>query len=133
MAAAGPLTIVEPWVRAADAEMTAGYMMITNSGETDDALVTASSPIATVEIHETIVENEIARMRPIDSLVIPAQGMTELKPGGAHLMFIGLTEPLNPDDTVEITLTFESGAVLKLTVPVRDAGMMPAMDMDHGG
>lgn len=135
MSAAGPLTIVEPWVRAADGEMSAGYMMITNSSDSDDALVAASSPAATVEIHETIVENEIARMQQIEALVIPAQGMTELKPGGAHLMFIGLTEPLAAGSTLEITLTFESGAELALTVPVRDAGMMPTMemDMDHGG
>ena len=45
------------------------------------------------------------KMRPLDGgIEIPAGGMVTLKPGGMHLMLMGLAEPLEPGRMLEITL-----------------------------
>ncbi|HQV56683.1 MAG TPA: copper chaperone PCu(A)C [Ilumatobacteraceae bacterium] len=59
-------------------------------------------------------------MRKIDSLDIPAGTAVELKPGGYHVMLIGLVKPLVAGSNVELTLTFEKAGDVKVTVPVRD-------------
>lgn len=105
----------------ANDSVTAAYMTIQNGAGADDRLITVSADAAaTVEIHETIVENDVARMQMLPGgLEIPAGGSAELKPGGLHLMLIGLAHPLTPGQAVMLTLTFESGAVAVVRAPVR--------------
>ena len=65
---AGSIEVADPWSRATPrgASAGAGYMKITNTGTTPDRLVSESSDIArSVELHETSIENGIARMRPL--------------------------------------------------------------------
>lgn len=94
------------------------YMTITNDGGVDEELVSASTDRSSaVEIHETIVENEVGRMMPLDGpLVIPVGESVSLEPGGLHVMLVGLTDDIQLGDTFEVTLTFaEAGDV---TIPV---------------
>ncbi len=70
--------------------MSVAYLTIANN--TDEPLVIAdiSSPqFAGVEIHETIMTNDIARMRQLDALTIPPGRATELREGAEHLMLTG--------------------------------------------
>ena len=95
----------------------AAYMVIRNSGTTDDALVAVTTPAATVvELHETVpTASGEMMMQPVVSIPVPAGGMAELKPGGYHMMLIDLVAPLVEGTTIELTLTFQGGTVL--TVP----------------
>jgi copper(I)-binding protein len=96
------------------------YMNLRNAGPDPDALVAASSTAAeTVELHETIREGDVMRMRPVAKLEVPAGGALEMKPGGIHIMLINLKRDLRPGDLISITLTFERGAPVTLEVPVR--------------
>lgn len=97
------------------------YLNLKNETATADSLVGASSPAAaTVEIHETSADasGQMA-MHPVEKIALPAGGSVELKPGGYHVMLIGLTGELKAGDKVEVTLQFETAPDLVVTAEVR--------------
>jgi copper(I)-binding protein len=121
--AAMPIKIEEPWARATapGAKVGAGYMKI--SSPVDDRLVGASSPAAQrVELHVTVKEGDVMRMREVKAYDIPAKGGFELKPGGAHLMLVDLKAPLKEGTRVPMTLRFEKAGEVKVELQVRALG-----------
>jgi copper(I)-binding protein len=60
-------------------------------------------------------------MQPVDKIDVPAKGMVELKPGGFHIMLMGLKQPLVKGTSIDVTLTFASGASKTVKAEVRDA------------
>jgi len=59
-------------------------------------------------------------MQDVDALEIPPHGRCVLKPGGDHLMIIGLKSHPKPGDHIQLTLHFEPGGKeITLDVPVR--------------
>lgn len=60
-------------------------------------------------------------MQQIPGLDIPAGGQARLRPGGDHLMLIGLAAPLVAGQSIEVQLEFEHAGPVTVTVPVRDA------------
>lgn len=108
--AAGSLHIGQPWSRQTAPGQSAGggFLTIANRGTADDRLVSASSPVAAeVQIHRMTVEGGIMKMRRMaDGLVIPAGRTVALRPGGYHIMFIGLKRPLALGTSVPVTLRF---------------------------
>lgn len=99
---------------------SAAYMTLVNAGATDDAVVGATTDASdVVELHETTMEGDLMRMNPVTEIVIPANGEVELKPGGLHIMLIGLKQDLQAGDTVNLTLNLRSGGVITLAAPVR--------------
>ncbi len=103
--------------------LTAAYMLLVNVDESDHTLVSVSSPIVgDAQLHQTIVENDVARMVPQeDGLLIPANGFVLLAPGGYHIMLINVTQPLVEGDALPLTLTFENGLSWEVALPVYDA------------
>jgi hypothetical protein len=98
-------------------------MTIQNEGQKADRLRSATSPAAeAVELHETVNANGVMRMvaQP-DGWAVEPGSRLELKPGGKHVMLIGLLRPLQPGDTVEITLQFDNAGPIQVQVPVRSA------------
>jgi len=97
--------------------MTGGYVVITNNGNSDERLVAVSAGFAKrVELHEMIHDNGVMKMREREGgIQIPAGETVMLKPGGLHIMFMGLSETMIPGEMREITLEFVSGH--KATVP----------------
>jgi len=121
----------EAWARRAPmmpvmGQMHAGtgngavYVTLRNTAPETDTLVSASSDVAeSVEIHETIRDGDVMRMRPVAKLEIPAGGTLTMKPGGQHIMLINLKRELRPGDAVRLMLTFERAAPVLLDAPVR--------------
>ncbi len=110
----GALTITEVNARAAPAgERSAAYLTIANGGSAEDALLAAASDVAdTVEVHEVVMEGGLAKMQPVARIPVAAGGKETLRPGGYHVMFIGLRQELKEGSTIKVTLTFErAGAV----------------------
>ena len=96
------------------------YATIRNEGSSDDALVSATSGSAQkVELHEVKNEAGVMAMRPIEKLAVPAGGAVELKPGGYHIMLLGLKQELKPGDTVPVTLSFQKAAPVTINATVR--------------
>ena len=107
-------------------ETSAVYMQLSNTGEETITVVDADSTVPNiVELHETIIENDVARMEPVPAIVIEPGETVELRPGGKHVMLIDLTQSVAIDDEVEIELTFESGETATLTALVQDMMMDP--------
>ena len=107
------------------------FMTLKNTGSTDRALVSASSPAAeTVELHNHINDGGVMRMRRVDRIEVPAGGSAELKPGGYHVMLIGLRQPLKPETRIAVELQFDDGSRSNFDAPVRSIMQMP-MDHDH--
>jgi copper(I)-binding protein len=118
------LAVESVWMRNSPMMNNAGaaYMVIHNEGASEDRLISASSDAAaTIELHETKEVDGMMQMAPVEGgILVPADGMVELKPGGLHVMFIGLTRELNVGDEVEITLTFEKAGTMNVTAEVRE-------------
>lgn len=112
---------------------TAAFMVIRNSGSTDRTVVQAQSPAAkVVELHNHINDNGVMRMRPVDKIEIKAGGQAELKPGGLHIMLIGLTRSLKEGETVPITLKLDDGSSTRVEVPVRPILPATGIPAEHG-
>ncbi len=85
--------------------MSAGFMLLTNNSDSEIRISTVTSPAyGDIEIHESSIEDGVARMREIEELVVPANASVTLERGGLHLMLMEATG--NPDT---ISLTFMSG------------------------
>ena len=96
------------------------YVTLSNAGSQADALVSASSDAAqTVELHEVKNEGGVMKMRPVSAIPVPAGGKTELKPGGYHIMLMGLKHDLKPGEKVPVTLKFEHGGEVHVEAAVR--------------
>jgi protein SCO1/2 len=114
-----------PWVRRAPAmpdspSSAAGYVTIVNRGAMPDALVSATADVAaSVEIHETRNMSGMMMMEKVPKLVVPPGARVELKPGGYHLMLIGLKQALGPGQTVTLTLVFERAGSINTRAEVR--------------
>ncbi len=106
--AAAEVRVDEPWARATVAGQQASGAFMTLTSSIDAKLVGVQSPAAgTAEIHEMALENNVMRMRSIDSLALPAGKPVELRPGGHHLMLLDLKKPLDAGQSVPLTLTIE--------------------------
>lgn len=101
-----------------------GFLKITG-GSTNDRLLSASAGVAKmVELHAMEMDGNVMRMRQIDAIDIPAGATVELKSGGKHVMFMGLTQTLKVGARFPLTLRFEKAGDVK--VQVRVATQAPA-------
>jgi copper(I)-binding protein len=95
--------------------MTAGYFTLVNHGDRPVIVTRVSSPqFNVVELHESIVEDGISRMRRLHEVSVPARGSVQFAPGGKHLM---LMQPV--EDIAAITLNFYTGDTMILTLETR--------------
>jgi periplasmic copper chaperone A len=118
------VSALHPWSRATPpgAKVGAGFMQLKNAGAAD-RVVGASSPVAgRVEMHITVHEGDVMKMREVKGFDVPAGGTFELKPGGAHLMLMDLKRPLKKGEKVPLTLKLEKGGELKLELSVEELG-----------
>jgi periplasmic copper chaperone A len=137
----GSLEIGQPWARATPkgATIGGGYLKITNKGAEPDRLVGGSSPVAgRFEIHEMTMVDGVMKMRPLANGLEIKPGQTlELKPGGLHVMLVGLKQPLEAGQTVKGTLVFEKAGTVEIEYKVEPIGASPkaegAGQGGHGG
>jgi copper(I)-binding protein len=113
--------VSQAWVRPTVQGQTGGggYLRIDNPGGAADRLLGASSDVAaSTELHSMSMDGDVMRMRKVDGIDVPAGGKVELKPGGLHLMFIGLKAPLQAGTKVPLTLRFEKAGEVKAQAQV---------------
>ncbi len=139
------VTVRDPWVRPAGAasKVTAAYLSLDNRGDTDDTLLSASSPISrTAQIHATSLEDGVMKMRQVDGgVVVPAGGTVTFKPGGYHIMLMDLTSPLEEGQRISLTLRFAKAGQVDVQALVARQGpsgaagqhSAPPMDGMHTG
>lgn len=142
--AIGGLKISAAWARATPkaASVGGGYLTITNIGTAPDRLMSGSSDVSSrFEIHEMGMDNGIMKMRPLAAGLEIKPGQTvEFKPGGYHLMFVGLNKPLEQGQHIKATLQFEKAGSVTVDFAVEGIGaqtgggspMPGGTQMQHG-
>ncbi|MBZ8132568.1 copper chaperone PCu(A)C [Afifella sp. IM 167] len=122
----GKIEIDTPWTRATPPSASAGggFLKITNTGDEDDRLVSAASPIAgRAELHTMDMTGGVMKMRQMkDGIPVPAGETVELKPGSLHVMFLDLSGPIAQGAPVPVTLTFEKAGPLDVEMVVAPVG-----------
>jgi copper(I)-binding protein len=125
--------VVDPWARPATVEIgddgsptpanSAVYLTVRNPGPASEVLLGGATPAAgAVELHESLLEGDVMRMREVEGLEVPGGEEAELRPGGLHLMLLGLRQSLAVGDTLTLTLFFQGADSLEISVPVRTMG-----------
>lgn len=121
------LQIENPWARAmpliqdgnATPTNSAVYLIIHNGGNLADRLLGGSTTAAAaVEVHRSVLVDDVMRMEKLDGLDVPPGSTVKLEPGGHHLMLLGLTGPLEEGGELELTLSFQRSGDLVFQVPV---------------
>jgi len=115
---------------------TAAYVAIENTGQTPDRLVSASCVCAkTASLHTMSMNGTMMEMGEAKNgfAIAPGQTLT-LKPGGDHIMLMGLTGHPQDGDFVDVTLNFEKAGAITLhmpvsTTPLASDGQMSGMKM----
>lgn len=110
--ATGALTMTDPWIRASVPGQTngAGYLEINNHADQVISLIAVDNDRTNrVELHTVIRDGSVAKMREVKGIEVPANGQVTLKPGGFHLMFVGLKQPFKEGEVIAVTLHFSSG------------------------
>ena len=116
----GEIDIGHPYARATVAGQPTGggYLSLDNKGRDDKLLSATAAVSASVELHSMSMEGDVMRMRRVDGIALPTGKKVELKPGGFHLMFVGLKAPLKAGDKFPMTLKFEKAGEVEVTVNV---------------
>jgi len=68
------------------------------------------------------MQGMVMKMRPISGVDIPAGHPVSLKPGGEHIMLMGLSQPLREGQSFPLTLDFEKAGPRTVTVTVERVG-----------
>lgn len=117
--------VKDAWVRGTVAAQKATGAFMEISASKAARLVGVESPVAAaVELHTMSMQNGVMKMTQVDGVDLPAGKTVKLAPGGYHVMFFGLKQPMKPGERVPLTLTFELAdkqrESLALSVEVRD-------------
>ena len=107
------------WARPTVAGQQGGGGFMTLHSERADRLLGGTTPLAErFELHTMSMQGDVMQMRQLDAIALPAGQRVELKPGGLHVMFIGLKQPLTLGSKVPVTLRFERAGEVKVEMTV---------------
>ncbi len=96
------------------------YVQIENGTTSGQRLIGALTAVAErVELHQTEITDDVARMRPLEGIELPSGSTLEIAPVGYHLMLVELQQDLQAGDTFPLTLKFASGQQLEIEVQVQ--------------
>jgi copper(I)-binding protein len=122
----GALVIEAPWTRATPggAKVAGGFLTVRNTGTEADRLIGGTFPNAPrVEVHEMAVVDGTMRMREVrGGIEIPAGGSVQLRPGGYHMMFMDLSQPVRTGAPVRGTLVFQKAGSVEISYDVAPVG-----------
>jgi len=113
------VTIEGAWARPTVRGQQGGGGFLAITSPVADRLVGGSSPVsARFELHTMSMQGDVMQMREVESIELPAGRRVELKPGGLHVMFIGIKQPLAIGSKVPVTLRFEKAGEVKVEFTV---------------
>lgn len=119
---ASDLMVMKAFARASTtptAATGAAYVSLMNHGKEGDSLVSVSTPAAAMaHLHKSELVDGVMKMEPVEALELPGQGVLEMKPGGYHIMMMGLKQPLKKGDEIDVTLHFAKAGDVTVKVPV---------------
>jgi periplasmic copper chaperone A len=117
--------IKDAWARATPGKAENGAAYLTIVSPVSDKLTGISTPVAKkAELHNMTMEGGVMKMRPLAEVDVQANQPVALKPGGTHIMLMGLNRQLKPGERFPLTLSFEKGGTREVEVAVEKAGAM---------
>ncbi len=132
---ASDVVVKDAYVRATPPGLpnSAAFMTLENNSSKDRAVVKATSSVAKIiELHTHDLKDGVLKMYQVPKITIPKNGYVSLKPGGFHVMFIGLYHPLKVGEHVTFTLEFDNGETKTITAPIKSVmGGMNHHTMKH--
>jgi hypothetical protein len=124
-AQSGDVEIKSAWARATPGGAQTAAVYATVVSPAGDKLTAVSTPAAQkAELHTMTMDNGVMKMRQVDGIDLPAGKPVSLKPGGYHIMLMGLTQPLKEGQTIPLTLTFQKAGARQVTATVEKVGSM---------
>jgi periplasmic copper chaperone A len=118
-AAQAQVKVDRAWARPTVPGQQGGGGFVSITSATADRLVSGSTPLAErFELHTMAMKGDVMEMRQVDAIDLPAGKTVELKPGGLHVMFIGLKQPLALGSKVPVTLKFEKAGEVQVEFDV---------------
>jgi len=125
------------WAKATDTDMSGAFGTLRNTGDVEIHVTGVTSPISErVEMHEMVPGGSGMMMQEkAGGFVVPAGGDLVLEPGGEHIMFMDLTDPVTTGQVVPLELTLDGGDELEISVTARDfkGGEEEYVGGGHGG
>lgn len=122
----GNIVVEQAWARlgSSASKTCAVYLTIHNKSNTDDFLLAVSSTASlTTAIHETQVQDGIARMEPLPGgLNMTSHEEVVMRPGGIHIMLSGLSRAVKPGSMLPVTMVFRDAGTLDFEVTVLALG-----------
>lgn len=127
----GDIEVHNAWVRpTAKGENAAVYLTLHNHSTESDELIGASSNVTDmVEIHESMMANDVMQMHMIDSVPLATDQEVIFEPGGLHIMLIGVKQDLVLGEHIGVVLHFKNHEDIVVEVHIEDA--MPEDDHMH--
>jgi len=117
--------IKDAWARATPGKAENGAAYLTIESLVPDRLTGVSTPVAKkAGLHNMTMEGGVMKMRPLAEVEVPAGQPVTLKPGGTHIMLMGLNRQLKPGEHFPLTLSFEKAGTREVEVAVEKAGAM---------
>lgn len=134
----GALEVIHPNIPQPPklAKAAAGYMALSNNGDTDERLLAIETKAAkSAQIHTVESGDDgVARMVHVPVLELPAGETILFEQGALHVMLMGLEQPLTEGDMVPVTLVFEQAGPVEVQFMVDPPlGEGDAGHAGHGG
>ncbi|MEL6233993.1 MAG: copper chaperone PCu(A)C [Pseudomonadota bacterium] len=117
-AMADGITVEDAYARSSNPRAGAAFMIIRNTGAADRLIAARADIARRVELHTHLEENGVMKMREVIAIDLPTDSEVELKRGGLHVMFMGLSDPMEDGERFPLTLVFQSGDEVTIDVPV---------------
>ncbi|MBC8035836.1 MAG: copper chaperone PCu(A)C [Rhizobiales bacterium] len=119
---ANDVMVMDAFARASatpKASSAAAYIKLVNRGaETDRLLSITTDGAAMAQLHETKSLDGVISMSAVEILELPPGQTAEMKPGGLHIMLMGLKAPLKKGGTLSLDLNFEKAGKITVEVPI---------------
>jgi copper(I)-binding protein len=135
--AAEPVIVRDAWVRATvPGQTVAGAYMDLTSAQPAALVAAETSAAARAELHTMAMEGGVMKMRPIEKIELPARQTVSLKPGGLHVMLVGVKREIRAGERIPLKLTVQDAkgarSTLQVEAIVKDtAGTGQSSPADH--
>lgn len=120
LSASAQVIVKDAWARATVAQQKSTGIFLQIESKKDAKLIKAKTDVAEMtEIHEMSMDNNVMKMREVESIALPAGKLVELKPGGFHIMLMQLKNQVKVGDEIALTLTIETADKKQETIEVK--------------
>ena len=133
---AGEIKIIDSYVRAVPPNVpnSAAFMQIQNLADRPLTLLSVTSDEAkNVELHEHVMDGQMMKMQQVHAIPLLPKTTTSLKPGGYHIMLLGLNHPLKEGTFVSLLLHFSNNETVAIEAPVTSVMSGMKMQKNHPG